>query len=68
MLIVDVTPDDVADLGVRVVQGIVPGFQPIHFGADQAGWATSGCSPPHRWGWRDRSVVPTSTYDPHPLA
>ena len=36
VLIVDVTPDDVADLGVRVVRGIVPGFQPIHFGADQA--------------------------------
>jgi ribosomal protein S12 methylthiotransferase accessory factor len=33
---VDVTPDDVAALGVRVVRAIVPGFQPIHFGAREA--------------------------------
>ncbi|MEE6295994.1 TOMM precursor leader peptide-binding protein [Georgenia wangjunii] len=33
VLYVDVTPDDVRGLGVRVARGIVPGFQPIHFGA-----------------------------------
>jgi ribosomal protein S12 methylthiotransferase accessory factor len=35
VLYVDVTPPDVADLGVRVACGIVPGFQPIHFGAHE---------------------------------
>jgi hypothetical protein len=33
VLYVDVTTPDVADLGVRVACGVVPGFQPIHFGA-----------------------------------
>ncbi|WP_152189447.1 TOMM precursor leader peptide-binding protein [Georgenia satyanarayanai] len=33
VLYVDTTPPDVAALGVRVARGIVPGFQPIHFGA-----------------------------------
>ena len=33
---VDVTTDDVAALGVHVVRAIVPGFQPIHFGAREA--------------------------------
>lgn len=33
VLYVDITPHDVADLGVRVARGLVPGFQPIHFGA-----------------------------------
>jgi bacteriocin biosynthesis cyclodehydratase domain-containing protein len=35
VLYVDVTTPDVADLGVRVACGIVPGFQPIHFGAHE---------------------------------
>jgi thiazole/oxazole-forming peptide maturase SagD family component len=35
VLYVDVTTPDVADLGVRVACGIVPGFQPIHFGANE---------------------------------
>jgi len=36
VLYLDVTSDDVAALGVRVVRAIVPGFQPIHFGAREA--------------------------------
>lgn len=36
VLYVDTTPDDVARLGVQVARGIVPGFQPIHFGATEA--------------------------------
>ena len=36
VLAVDVTPPDVAGLGVSVVRGLVPGFVPIWFGADQA--------------------------------
>ncbi|PYG02194.1 ribosomal protein S12 methylthiotransferase accessory factor [Georgenia satyanarayanai] len=35
VLYVDTTPPDVAELGVSVARGIVPGFQPIHFGAAQ---------------------------------
>lgn len=35
VLYVDITPPDVAELGVSVACGIVPGFQPIHFGAAQ---------------------------------
>ena len=70
VLIVDVTPDDVADLGVRVVRGIVPGFQPIHFGADQARLGHQRLfTAPHRWGWRDRVATRTDLNpDPHPLA
>jgi bacteriocin biosynthesis cyclodehydratase domain-containing protein len=33
---IDVTPDDVVELGMHVVRGIVPSFQPIHFGAREA--------------------------------
>lgn len=33
VLYLDVTADDVVPLGVRVAKAIVPGFQPIHFGA-----------------------------------
>ena len=62
--------DDVADLGVRVVRGIMPGFQPIHFGADQARLGHQRLfTAPHRWGWRDRVATRTDLNpDPHPLA
>lgn len=33
VLYLDVTAEDVVPLGVRVAKAIVPGFQPIHFGA-----------------------------------
>ena len=70
VLIVDVTPPDVAALGVRVVKGIVPGFQPIHFGADQARLGHSRLfDAPHRWGLRDRPATRADLNpDPHPLA
>ncbi len=70
VLVVDVTPDDVAALGVRVVRSIVPGFQPIHFGADQARLGHRRLfSAPHRWGLRDRPAGPADLNpDPHPLA
>lgn len=68
--VVDVTPDDVAALGVRVVRSIVPGFQPIHFGADQARLGHRRLfSAPHRWGLRERPAGPADLNpDPHPLA
>ncbi len=70
VLIVDVTPSDVAALGVRVVRGIVPGFQPIHFGADQARLGHPRLfTAPHRWGLRDRPAERADLNpDPHPLA
>lgn len=70
VLIVDVTPPDVAGLGVRVVRGIVPGFQPIHFGADQARLGHSRLfTAPHRWGWRTLPATRDDLNpDPHPLA
>lgn len=70
VLIVDVTPDDIAELGVRVVRGILPGFQPIHFGSDQARLGHSRLfTAPHRWGLRDRVAQRTDLNpDPHPLA
>ena len=70
VLIVDVTPSDVAALGVRVVRGIVPGFQPIHFGADQARLGHPRLfTAPHRWGLRDRPAGRADLNpDPHPLA
>lgn len=40
VLYTDVTTADVADLGVSVARGIVPGFQPIHFGASE--WRLGG--------------------------
>ncbi len=70
VLIVDVTPDDVAQLGVRVVRGIIPGYQPIHFGADQARLGHDRLfTAPHRWGLQDRPAGRTDlNSDPHPLA
>ncbi len=70
VLIVDVTPADVAALGVRVVRAIVPGFQPIHFGADQARLGHPRLfTAPHRWGWRSRPANRDDLNpDPHPLA
>ena len=70
VLVADVTPPDVAALGVRVVRGIVPGFQPIHFGADQARLGHPRLfTAPHRWGLRDRPAERADLNpDPHPLA
>lgn len=36
VLAVDVTPPDVEAVGIRVMRGLVPGFVPIWFGANQA--------------------------------
>ncbi len=70
VLIVDVTPADVAAFGVRVARGIVPGYQPIHFGADQARLGHPRLfTAPHRWGLRDRPATRADLNpDPHPLA
>lgn len=70
VIVVDVTPPDVADLGVRVVRGILPGFQPIHFGAGQERLGHARLfTAPQRWGLRDRVAGRADLNpDPHPLA
>ena len=70
VLIVDVTTEDVAAQGVRVVRSIVPGYQPIHFGADQARLGHQRLfAAPTRWGLRDRPAERAELNpDPHPLA
>ncbi|MBK8459716.1 MAG: TOMM precursor leader peptide-binding protein [Micropruina sp.] len=69
-LYLDVTTDDVAALGVKVARAIIPGFQPIHFGADQARLGHPRLvSMPATLGWRAASIaVADLNRDPHPLA
>ncbi|WP_133542066.1 TOMM precursor leader peptide-binding protein [Microbacterium sp. BK668] len=70
VLVIDVTPADVAALGVRVVRGILPGFQPIDFGADRTRTGHPRLfAAPHRWGLRERvAEAGDLNPDPHPLA
>jgi ribosomal protein S12 methylthiotransferase accessory factor len=70
VLAVDVTPPDVIRLGVRVVRGVVPGFVPIWFGADQARLGGSRLlEMPSRIGLRPGPArLDELNLDPHPLA
>lgn len=70
VLAVDVTPPDVVALGVRVVRGVVPGFVPIWFGADQARLGGSRLlEMPGRIGLRPGPArLDDLNLDPHPLA
>ncbi len=70
VLAVDVTPPDVAGLGVRVVRGVVPGFVPIWFGADRARLGGSRLlEMPGRLGLRPGPArLDELNLDPHPLA
>ncbi|TCN40374.1 bacteriocin biosynthesis cyclodehydratase domain-containing protein [Kribbella orskensis] len=70
VLAVDVTPPDVAALGVSVVRGLVPGFVPIWFGANGARLGgTRLLEMPSRIGLRSRpALVDELNLDPHPLA
>ncbi len=57
-------------LGVRVVRGVVPGFVPIWFGADQARLGGSRLlEMPSRIGLRPGPArLDELNLDPHPLA
>ncbi|UBU09280.1 TOMM precursor leader peptide-binding protein [Nonomuraea gerenzanensis] len=67
VLYADVTPADVAAVGVRVVRAIVPGFQPIAFGAAHARLGGRRLYElPERLGLRPGTA--TLNLDPHPLA
>jgi ribosomal protein S12 methylthiotransferase accessory factor len=70
VLAVDVTPPDVAGLGVRVVRGLVPGFVPIWFGAKQARLGGSRLlEMPARIGLRPGPTrLDELNLAPHPLA
>jgi ribosomal protein S12 methylthiotransferase accessory factor len=70
VLAVDLTPPDVASLGVRVVRAVVPGFVPIWFGADQARLGGRRLLElPSRLGLRPRPArLDELNLDPHPLA
>lgn len=70
VLYVDVTTDDIAPLGVRVARGIIAGFQPIHFGADQFRLGHPRLlTMPHRLGLRERPAeLGELNLAPHPVA
>jgi bacteriocin biosynthesis cyclodehydratase domain-containing protein len=68
VLAVDMTPPDVAVLGVRVVRGLVPGFVPIWFGANQARLGGRRLlEMPGRIGLRPARLDELNL-DPHPMA
>lgn len=70
VLAIDVTPADVAALGMRVVRGLVPGFVPIWFGADEPRLGGSRLlEMPSRIGVRTRPArLDELNLEPHPLA
>jgi bacteriocin biosynthesis cyclodehydratase domain-containing protein len=70
VLYLDVTPRDVDRLGVRVARVIVPGFQPIHFGADRIRLGHERLRRmPADIGLRDRPArFDELNLDPHPIA
>jgi ribosomal protein S12 methylthiotransferase accessory factor len=70
VLAVDITPPDVASLGVHVVRGVVPGFVPIWFGADRARLGGRRLlEMPGRIGLRPGPAhIDELNLDPHPLA
>lgn len=66
----DLTPPELASLGVFVARAVIPGFQPIHFGAKEARLGGRRLYDlPHRLGLRD---APASRADlntlPHPIS
>lgn len=70
LLTVDVTPADMASLGIFTARAILPDYQPIHFGAREA--RLGGCrlfNLPSRLGLRP-AALPLGEINllPHPLA
>jgi ribosomal protein S12 methylthiotransferase accessory factor len=70
VLYLDVTPADVEQLDVRVARAIVPGFQPMHFGAAEARLGHERLRRvPMDIGLRDRPArLDELNLSPHPLA
>jgi ribosomal protein S12 methylthiotransferase accessory factor len=67
---VNLTSPDVEPLGVHTARAVLPGFQPIWFGANEPRLAGRRLYElPHRLGLRDDASAPTSLNPlPHPLA
>jgi ribosomal protein S12 methylthiotransferase accessory factor len=67
---VDLTPPDMALLGLHTVRAIIPDFQPIHFGAGEPRLGGSRLFEiPRTLGIRtDRATVADLNPDPHPLS
>ena len=70
VLYLDVTPRDVETTGVAVARVIVPGFQPIHFGAAQMRLGHQRLRRmPSDIGLRSRPAeLDELNLDPHPVA
>jgi ribosomal protein S12 methylthiotransferase accessory factor len=70
LLMVDLTPADMAALGIFTVRVLLADFQPIHFGANEARLGgTRLYELPHRLGLRDHPLlVDDLCLLPHPLA
>ena len=70
VLYAELTPPDIAALGLHVVRAILPGFQPIAFGAAEARLGGHRLYElPRRLGLRkERTTRSELNPDPHPLA
>jgi ribosomal protein S12 methylthiotransferase accessory factor len=70
VLYCDLTPPEMARLGLRTARVLVPGFQPVHFGSGQARLGGRRLYElPHRLGLTPAPTTPaTLNRDPHPLA
>jgi ribosomal protein S12 methylthiotransferase accessory factor len=70
LLYVNCTPPDMAGLGLHTARVLVPGFQPLHFGANEPRLAGQRLYElPHRLGLTPSPTTPeTLNGDPHPLA
>ena len=69
VLYYDLTPPDLAELGLRTVRVIVPGFQPLHFGREPRLGGRRLYDLPRRLGMSEAPARPELlSTDPHPLA
>ncbi|HEY2959630.1 MAG TPA: TOMM precursor leader peptide-binding protein [Actinomycetota bacterium] len=66
----DLTPPELARLGLWTARVVVPGFQPVHFGAGRARLGGGRLYElPHRLGITPAPTTPAAlNRDPHPLA
>jgi ribosomal protein S12 methylthiotransferase accessory factor len=70
LVYINLTPADLEQLGLHTVRVILPGFQPIHFGWNQARLAGERLYElPRRLGFTSTRSTPAElNADPHPLA
>jgi ribosomal protein S12 methylthiotransferase accessory factor len=70
VMYVNLTPPDIASLGIHTARAIVPGFQPIHFGYNEPRLGGERLfTLPQRLGLRStRARIADLNLEPHPLA